>query len=72
MQMKTETAHWHDRLAALASRHGVAGASLAIAIGDTTVAAATGVLNIRAGQPATTASPIAGCSQRKRAADGSG
>ncbi len=42
-----------DRLTALLDKHRVVGASLAVALGDQTVTAATGVLNIRTGQPAT-------------------
>jgi hypothetical protein len=37
----------------MAEQHGVVGASLAIATGDNTVVAATGVLNIRTAQPVT-------------------
>jgi CubicO group peptidase (beta-lactamase class C family) len=48
--------HWQDRLTALADKHGVVGASLAIAYGDETAEAATGVLNRRTHQPATTES----------------
>ncbi|MDT7548198.1 MAG: hypothetical protein QOE84_592 [Actinomycetota bacterium] len=52
--MSLDPQHWQDRLTALADKHGVVGASLAIAYGDEDVTAATGVLNIRTGQPATT------------------
>ena len=48
-----DVSHWQDRLTALADKHAVVGATLAIAHGDTTVAAATGVLNVRSAQPAT-------------------
>jgi CubicO group peptidase (beta-lactamase class C family) len=46
--------HWQDRLTALADKHGVVGASLAIAYGDDEVVGATGVLNRRTHEPATT------------------
>ncbi len=42
-----------DRLTALADKHRVVGTSLAVALGDQTVTAASGVLNVRTGQPAT-------------------
>jgi CubicO group peptidase (beta-lactamase class C family) len=42
------------RLTELAAKHHVVGASLALAVGDETVTAATGVLNVRTGAPATT------------------
>jgi CubicO group peptidase (beta-lactamase class C family) len=45
--------HWQDRLTALADKHGIVGASLAIAFGEDAVEAATGVLNRRTHQPAT-------------------
>lgn len=48
-----DVSHWQDRLNALADKHGVVGATLAIAHGDDTLKAASGVLNIRSGQPAT-------------------
>ena len=48
-----DVSHWQDRLGTLADKHGVVGATLAIAHGDETVAAATGVLNVRSQQPAT-------------------
>lgn len=41
------------RLTELAKKHSVPGASVALAVGDETVAAATGVLNTRTGAPAT-------------------
>lgn len=44
------------RLAALAERYGVVGASVALAVGDETTLAATGVLNLRTGAPASTES----------------
>jgi CubicO group peptidase (beta-lactamase class C family) len=52
--MSLDQHHWQERLTALADKHGVVGASLAIAYGDDEVTAATGVLNLRTGQPATT------------------
>src|SRR3954466_12829873 len=52
--MALDQQHWQDRLTALADKHGVVGASLAIGYGDDEVAAATGVLNRRTHQPATT------------------
>jgi CubicO group peptidase (beta-lactamase class C family) len=48
-----EQQHWQDRLDALADKHGVVGASLAIRHGDATAEGATGVLNLRTQQPAT-------------------
>lgn len=51
--MTLDQQHWQDRLTALADKHGVVGASLAIRHGDETVEAATGVLNLRTQQPAT-------------------
>jgi len=51
--MTLDTAHWQDRLTTLADKHGVVGATLAITQGAETVEAATGVLNLRTGQPAT-------------------
>jgi CubicO group peptidase (beta-lactamase class C family) len=50
---KIDAAHWQERLDVLADKHGVVGASLAIQQGDQTAEAATGVLNLRTGQPAT-------------------
>jgi CubicO group peptidase (beta-lactamase class C family) len=41
------------RLTALAEKHGIPGASLAVAVGDDTLLATTGVLNIRTGAPVT-------------------
>ncbi|MDX6199672.1 MAG: hypothetical protein QOJ79_2823 [Actinomycetota bacterium] len=52
--MTLDQQHWQDRLTALADKHGVVGASLAIAYGDETAEAAYGVLNRRTHQPATT------------------
>jgi CubicO group peptidase (beta-lactamase class C family) len=52
--MSLDQQHWQDRLAALAGKRGIVGASLAIAYGEETVEAATGVLNRRTHQPATT------------------
>ena len=51
--MALDAQHWQDRLTALADKYGVVGASLAIRHGDGTAEAATGVLNLRTGQPAT-------------------
>jgi CubicO group peptidase (beta-lactamase class C family) len=45
--------HWQDRLTALAEKHGVVGASLAIRSGDELAEAATGVLNLRTQQGVT-------------------
>ena len=45
---------WQERLDFLAHKHGVVGASLAIRHGDDMAEAATGVLNVRTSQPATT------------------
>lgn len=52
--MALEAQHWQDRLTALADKHGVVGASLAIRHGDEVAEAATGVLNLRTQQPVTT------------------
>ena len=54
--MALDAAHWQDRLTALAEKRGVVGASFAIALGDETASAATGVLNLRTNAPATTES----------------
>ena len=54
--MALDAAHWQDRLTTLAEKHGVVGASLAVSQGGELVEAATGVLNLRTGQPATPAS----------------
>src|SRR3954467_3833917 len=51
--MALDAAYWQDRLTALAEKRGVVGATFAIALGDETVAAATGVLNLRTKAPAT-------------------
>ena len=51
--MALDQQHWQDRLDALAHKHGVVGATLAIRNGDETAEAATGVLNLRTQQPAT-------------------
>ena len=51
--MTLDQQYWQDRLGKLAERHGVVGATLAIGLGDETVEAATGVLNLRTSQPAT-------------------
>lgn len=45
--------HWQERLTALANKHGVVGASLAIAFGDEEIVAACGVLNRRTQERAT-------------------
>jgi CubicO group peptidase (beta-lactamase class C family) len=51
-RMALDAAHWQNRLTALADKRGVVGATLAIAQGDETAAAAAGVLNLRTGVPA--------------------
>ncbi|MCW2606551.1 MAG: beta-lactamase [Frankiales bacterium] len=51
--MTLDRQHWQDRLEALASKHGVVGATLAVMQGEETVEAATGVLNVRTQQPVT-------------------
>jgi len=51
--MALDASHWQDRLSALADEHGVVGASFAIGLGEQTVTAASGVLNLRTGAPAT-------------------
>ncbi|HEU5033248.1 MAG TPA: serine hydrolase domain-containing protein [Mycobacteriales bacterium] len=52
--MALDQQQWQERLALLADKHGVPGASLAIRQGEETAEAAYGVLNIRTGVPATT------------------
>src|SRR4051794_27611796 len=52
--MTVDIKHWQERLALLADKHGVPGASLAILEGDQVVEASYGVLNIRTGVAATT------------------
>src|SRR3954449_6189512 len=52
--MTLDMARWQDRLALLADKHGVPGASLAILDGEEVGEAAYGVLNIRTGVEATT------------------
>ena len=52
--MTINTAHWASRLAVLADKHGVPGASLAIAAGDEIAEAAYGVLSTRTKVEATT------------------
>jgi CubicO group peptidase (beta-lactamase class C family) len=52
--MTIDISRWQDRLALLADKHGVPGASLAILDGDEIAEAAYGVLNIRTGVEATT------------------
>ncbi|MCW2708900.1 MAG: serine hydrolase [Frankiales bacterium] len=51
--MTIDKQRWQDRLTALADKHDVVGASLAIQHGEETAEAAAGVLNLRTGQPAT-------------------
>ena len=51
--MALDQQHWQERLDALAEKHGVVGASLAIRHGGEDAEAATGVLNLRTQQPAT-------------------
>jgi CubicO group peptidase (beta-lactamase class C family) len=51
--MTLDAAHWQERLEVLAQKHGVVGATLAIQQGEETAEAATGVLNLRTGQPVT-------------------
>ncbi len=51
--MGLDAAHWQERLDALADKHGVVGATLAIGQSGETIAVATGVLNLRTGHPAT-------------------
>src|SRR4051812_35614992 len=51
--MALDTAHWQERLTTLAEKRGVVGATFAIGLGDETVSAATGVLNLRTQAPAT-------------------
>jgi CubicO group peptidase (beta-lactamase class C family) len=52
--MTLDTAHWAERLALLADKHGVPGATLAIKQGDDVAETAYGVLNVRTGVAATT------------------
>src|SRR3954462_1551252 len=52
--MTLDMTRWQERLALLADKHGVPGASLAILDGDEVGEAAYGVLNIRTGVEATT------------------
>ncbi|HET7531108.1 MAG TPA: serine hydrolase [Mycobacteriales bacterium] len=52
--MTLDIAHWQERLALLAEKHGVPGANLAIKQGDEVAATAYGVLNVRTGVAATT------------------
>src|SRR3954449_468649 len=51
--MTLDISRWQERLALLAEKHGVPGASLAILEGDEVAEAAYGVLNIRTGVEAT-------------------
>ncbi|MCA1710603.1 MAG: beta-lactamase family protein [Actinobacteria bacterium] len=51
--MALDQQHWQERLDALADKHGVVGATLAIRHGDETAEGASGVLNLRTAQPAT-------------------
>ena len=50
--MTLDAQHWQERLATLADKHQVVGASFAIEHAGEVAAASTGVLNIRTGQPA--------------------
>lgn len=50
--MALDSQHWQERLDALADKHGVVGASLALRHGADTAEGATGVLNLRTSQPA--------------------
>lgn len=52
--MALDQQQWQERLDALADKHGVVGATLAIRHGAETAEGATGVLNLRTQQPATT------------------
>ena len=52
--MTLDQTYWADRLALLAGKHGVPGASLAILSGDEVVEAAYGLLNVRTGVETTT------------------
>jgi len=47
--MRADTAHWQERLAELAAKHDVPGASLAILADDELATAATGVVNLGTG-----------------------
>jgi CubicO group peptidase (beta-lactamase class C family) len=51
--MPPDQQHWQERLAALAEKHDVVGATFAVAQGEESLTAATGVLNIRTKAPAT-------------------
>lgn len=51
--MTVDQGHWAERLAALADKHGVVGATLAIGSGEETVTATHGILNKRSGAPVT-------------------
>src|SRR3954451_16110515 len=52
-RMALDAAHWQDRLTTLAEKRGVVGATFAIGLGDETITAATGVLNLRSQAAAT-------------------
>jgi CubicO group peptidase (beta-lactamase class C family) len=52
--MVIDSAHWQERLALLADKHGVPGANLAILAGGEVAEAATGVLSLRTGVEVTT------------------
>jgi CubicO group peptidase (beta-lactamase class C family) len=52
--MTLDTAHWSERLAVLADKHGVPGATFAVLQGDEIAEAAYGVLNLRTGAPVAT------------------
>ncbi len=54
--MALDVQHWQERLDALADKHDIVGATFAISVAGETVSAATGVLNTRTAQPATTES----------------
>ena len=53
---RLDVEHWQQRLIELAAKHQVPGAQLGILAGDQLVEVASGVLNLRTGQPATTES----------------
>jgi len=51
--MALDQAHWQERLALLADKHGVPGAQFAVLQGDEIVETSYGVLNLRTGTPVT-------------------
>lgn len=53
MSSTLDQAHWQERLSALADKHGVVGATLAIDLDGATAEAVHGVLNLRTQQPVT-------------------